>query len=526
MVDTLDTYIKSPAPPREPNAQYVYNEQQFGSIERALQKHHDKILDVNENAIALYENEVSSRTTADSAIVQTIEALGAKVDLNDTNTQATISNIQTAMADTNTATASSLSALEAKVDSGDATNLALIRNEATTRATKLEALASQVSAIQATVKTNAVDSRAMINKESQTRTTALNAEAVSRSNLSAYVGYTDGQAYTKTLAATISDEESARVDADTAVAQRVMSTSAGTSRVYSQTTAPGNVSGQPGYPRQTGDIWIDTTVPAGSTSPNLKPYVWYNSAWRDNSTGTYSQYAGLNATINQISTVVYDPTGGNSSYEWIVKGRLGTNSLGQSAIRLTGAQKPNGSGGYTTTSKFIIDADTEINGSLLVSGTITGSKITTDGVNGVNNYNIINNAVSQNAYAQGINTPSNPVTVSLNLRPNARVSILVSYAGGDDQNQTGSDGTITCLVNDAAFTNNTQPITHSMIKAQGTYAYGTSYLNGLLLFYLSNPSSMLTFYTAGSSGGTYVFKAFASSNFNQRISLLVTELSK
>lgn len=387
MADTLDTYIKSPSPPKDPDSQYVYNEQQFGALEKALRKHHDKILEINENATALYENEVIVRTTADTALVQTIETLDAKVDLNNTNTQATIQNIQTAFTDSESATATKLTTLEAKVTTGDATNLALIKDEAKTRATKVDALASKVSALEASVKVGQSESRALVKQETIARSDAVSAEATKRENLSAYIGYTDGQSYTKTLAASLNDEQSARVAADTAVAQRVMSTSAGTSRVYSQTSAPSS-SG-----RVVGDIWIDTTVPSGSTSPNLTPYVWYGGSWNNNTDGSFSQYAGNNATLTNISTVVYDPSAG-SSYEWIVKGQLGTNSLGQAAIRLTGAQKPNGSGGYTTTSKFIIDADTEINGSLVVSGTITGAKIATGDVNGIKTDNMASNCVT------------------------------------------------------------------------------------------------------------------------------------
>ena len=423
MADTLDTYIKSPSPPKDPDSQYVYNEQQFGSLEKALRKHHDKILDVNQNATALYENEVNVRSTADHAIVQTIETLTAQFEASDTNTQGQIQNIQTALADAESSTASKLTTLEAKVDSGDATNLALIRDEAKTRSTSVGSLASKVSSLEASVKTGQAESRALVKQETTARADAVSAEATKRENLSAYVGYTDGQSYTQTLAASVSSEQSARVAADTAIAQNVISTSAGTSRVYSQSSAPSS-SG-----RQTGDIWIDTTVPTGSTSPNLTPYVWYSGSWQNNSTGNYSQYAGLNATVTNLSTVVSDPTNG-LAYQWAVKGTVGTDSLGNSALVLSGGRKPNGTGSWTDYSRIVMTASTiEMNGNVIINGTITNNQIATGDTNGIQTANLSTNCITGIASSTG-----NTGVVGTNLIGvgNASVLVIASMTGSVD----------------------------------------------------------------------------------------------
>ena len=566
MADTLDTYIKSPSPPKDLDSQYVYNEQQFGSLEKALRKHHDKILEVNENATALYENEVIVRTTADSALVQTIETLDAKVDLNNTNTQATIQNIQTAFADSESATATKLSTLEAKVDSGDATNLALIRDEAKTRATKVDAIASKVSALEASVKVGQSESRALVKQETTARADAVsaeatkrealsayvgytdgqsysktlsaeitdeaaarvaadNTEATKRTNLSAYVGYIDGQSYTKTLAASLTDEQMARVAADTAVAQRVMSTSAGTSRVYSQTSAPSS-SG-----RINGDIWIDTTVASGSTSPNLTPYVWYSGAWQDNSTGNYSQYAGNNATLTNISTVVYDPIAG-STYEWIVKGQLGTNSAGQSAIRLTGAQKPNGSGGYTTTSKFIIDSNTEINGNLIVTGSITGAQINTSG-SGVNTDNLVDNSVSNSWYQAGTNGLT---TKTIDVTAGRKYVIFAIYSGGQTSSSAGSANLdITYSYSSEQFIQSIPVVfsgTGLVLNVSFGYSSTTgSFVNGIggTLNYTLPSATCVASWTAPTTGSVTIYGKIyigGSGALSQPVNLYIVELKK
>lgn len=287
----LDTYVKSPAPPKDPNSQYVYNEQQYSSLEKSLRKHHDKILDVNDTARALYENSINTQLTTSSALVEVIETLDSKVNVNNTTNQASINNIQKAFADSESATATKLTALEAKVDSGDATNQALIVNEAKTRATKLDALSSQVSALGASIKTTQSDSRALVKTEQQARADALSSEANSRVALQSFVGW-DGGSYSSSI-------------------------------------------------------------------------------------------------VQTMGTKVSKTDG--ASYEWSVKGTIDGTTGG---LRLQGAKRLNPTTGVLeTTTDLIIDANTTINGSLVVNGTITGTKIGT-GSNGVATGNIVDNAVS------------------------------------------------------------------------------------------------------------------------------------
>lgn len=192
---------------------------------------------------------------------------------------------------------------------------------------------------------------------------------------------------TYALTASVNDERDARITADTAIAQRVMTTSAGTSRVYAQTIAPGNTAGQAGYPRQDGDIWLDTSVPTGETSPNLKPYIWYNGAWRDNSSGAYSQYAGNAATVTQLSNSVYNQSTG-LAYQWAVIGSPGLNSQNQAALILSGGRKYTGSQ-YTDYSKIVLSASNiEMNGSVIINGSIT---VNSDG----------SSPIAQNAVTEG-----------------------------------------------------------------------------------------------------------------------------
>lgn len=198
-------------------------------------------------------------------------------------------------ADENSALTQVITTLKAVVEK----NEAQIQETRRALATKTMSLAEHISTLSAQVG----DSRANISEEKRVRASNDDAEALLRSNLSAYVGYTNGQSYTKTLAASISDEAIARANKDSSLAQKVTYLNAGSNRVYAQTDAPGNTSGQPGYPRQSGDVWYDT-------DDDFKPYVWaqVNDTgaydWRDNSSGIYTKYIGQFASVlNKIKTL-------------------------------------------------------------------------------------------------------------------------------------------------------------------------------------------------------------------------------
>ncbi len=235
---------------------------------------------------------------------------------------------------------------------------------------------------------------------------------------SAWIDISDGRFALLATTASVNDEKSARVAADIAVAQRVMTTSAGTSRVYAQSYAPSS-SG-----RLQGDIWIDTTVPSGSTSPNLTPYVWHNSQWNDNSSGTYSQYAGNAATVTQLSNSVYDPTTG-LAYQWAVVGSPGLNSKNQSALVLSGGRKFSGSG-YTDYSKIVLSAnDIEINGSVIINGSLTYGAISEQS----------NARISNGRYVSGVNNP----LIQIPVRKGSRIYIIATY-DGDEVNDDAPAG--------------------------------------------------------------------------------------
>ena len=95
---------------------------------------------------------------------------------------------------------------------------------------------------------------------------------------------------TRSSQADLTTEQQARTTADTALASSLMSASAGTSRVY--TSNPGS-SG-----RQNGDVWI-------KPEENFKQYVWYNSQWNDNSSGSFSQYVGQLANVTTTANAAY-----------------------------------------------------------------------------------------------------------------------------------------------------------------------------------------------------------------------------
>ncbi len=324
MADTLDTYIKSPSPPKDPDSQYVYNEQQFSKLEGALRKHHDKILDVSETSQAQYENEVNVRATADQALVETIETLSAQFEASDTNTQGQIQNLQTALADAESSTASKLTTLEAKVDSGDSTNLALIKDEARTRSTSVGSLASKVSALEASVKVGQAESRALVKQETQARADAVSAEASSR----------------QTLEATVN--------------------------------------------------------------------------------GHTSSITTLTSTTADIN--------GTLSAQWAVQGNI-DGSVG--GLRLTGVKKADGTGALYN---LIIDANTKINGDLIVSGTVSASHIATipgskigTGSDGVNTDNLVTNAVSNTYFTP---SASSEASYTVSVKSGQRYVIIGSYVGG------------------------------------------------------------------------------------------------
>ena len=447
--DTLDTYIKSPAPPKDPDSQYIYNEQQFGNLEKALKKHQVKIIDTKDYATSLYEQEVIARSTEDAALVQTIETLKANITAADLTTQAQIQNVQTAQADLNSSTATKLTQLEAKVDLGDTNNIASIKNEQKVRSDQTSALASSVSNLSAAVKVADSTTKALIREESTVRATVTDAIA----------------SRVSTLAATVGDS--------------------------------------------TAGLVHDQQVTASSLSATASDVTTLKSSVTNNT----SSITTLTSTTANIS--------GALSASWAIQGNLNGATGG---LTLTGVKKADGTG---ATYSLVIDANTTINGSLVVSGTITGSKIVTNGTTGVDTANINGNAVSNTSASQGAGSAS----VSITLRAGARVSILATYAGNRSNGTTGGSNTLKAQVDGADFTNNATSIySVALVTAASSIAY-ISYnyvVTGLVTNYASTPATLLTTYTVpndGRAARAYTVSA-NSGGWNETVSILVMELAR
>lgn len=344
----LDTYIKSP-PPADERSHFNYLEDQLTKLENVSKKHVVRIGDNNESAKALVLQEATARVSGDEAQATYTQTVAAQTLASAT---ALVNTETTARTTADSALASQITTLNATVG----TLSGSITNEASLRVTADEALGTRIDNL---VLTNGSDAAVIIDEEASARIAADYAEATKRLNLSAYVGYTDGQSYSKTLAASVSDESSARVDGDKAVAQKVTYLGAGTNRVFVQTDPPaGGSTNKPYYQdsapsstgRTIGDIWYDTDdgrkqyVWAPSTiggtdyawrdnsslnfntyigrivgdvwydsNDDFKPYVWCASTasgtdytWRDNSNGQYTNYIGQFATIKQQFFAIYD----------------------------------------------------------------------------------------------------------------------------------------------------------------------------------------------------------------------------
>ena len=233
--------------------------------------------------------------------------------------------------------------------------------------------------------------------------------------------------------ASVNEEKTTRANADNAVAQRVLTASAGTSRVYTQTTAPGNTVGSPGYPRQDGDVWFNTTIPVGSVIPAFTPYVWYNGVWNNNSSGTFTKYIGTLAAINTVASAAYNGGTGSAlatykntvSTYWALRGTLGGTS--NDILTVTGIRKADGSSPTDYKIRFgdgTATTTVEIYGNLIVNGSINVS--TSEGT-------IVSpiaaNAITQGVFNEGFGSVGNTF-IYANTADDVFLAIAV-YIGGD-----------------------------------------------------------------------------------------------
>lgn len=371
-------------------------------------------------------------------------------------------------------------------------------------------------------------------------------------NGSAWVANPDN---TRATQAALTTEQSVRSSADSAVARYVTTASAGTGRVY--TSDPGTTS------RQNGDVWL-------RPEEDFKPYVWYNGGWNDNSSGAYTQYVGQIASVTTTANAAYSSAGNaqntanqanttasqaksvtdNIGYEWRVQGSI--DGLPAGSIRLTGAKKYNADATTSTVSKLIIDANAEINGSLLVgsgfvdntkiadgaittqkiaanaitsnlinAGTITADKIvasaiTVDKINdgAVGTSKIASNAVSNNGYAEG----SGGASLSINCRAGARMVIIATHSGGGAYN-FNPNGTLFANVNGAQIGAQSMFGTLYAIAVAPGFNNTINWSGGWTV----PATTLLCLYTVPSDG-TYTFSA--GTNLSGTLKILVTELVK
>ena len=136
--------------------------------------------------------------------------------------------------------------------------------------------------------------------------------------------------------ASFDNEVYSRATADNAIVQSMMAASAGTSRVYLQTTAPSATG------RQDGDVWYNTTPTGTPPTPMYTQSVWYNGAWRLNTSGAYTQYVGQHAVITESLSSSIDPINNALSVQWGIRGTTTGNKYG--GIVLTGVKLANDTG--------------------------------------------------------------------------------------------------------------------------------------------------------------------------------------
>jgi hypothetical protein len=198
--------------------------------------------------------------------------------------------------------------------------------------------------------------------------------------------------------------------------------------------------------------------PSNATNPALT-----DDDWRDNSSGDYTRYIGQIASVTTTATAAFNnaataqstandastsagqaasaanaanTTANNLSYEWSVVGTLDGAPAG--SIRLLGASRTNPiTGVRSTASNLIIDANTTINGNLLVTGSVTGAQIGTGDVNGVKTTNLVSNAVSTGNFISGFNSSSSPTSLPVTVRAGATVQVIANCNGGSSETTEG-----------------------------------------------------------------------------------------
>ena len=245
---------------------------------------------------------------------------------------------------------------------------------------------------------------------------------------------------------------------------------------------------QPSQPlgQVVGDLWFDT-------DDSNKLYYWNGSSWVNTADSRIT-------TIKQTMQAAVDQNG--AQYEWSIRGQANTVT---GAITLRGAQLTNANGVTTQYSKLIIDADTTINGNLVVSGSI-------------DTLQIANFAVSNSA---GGTSPLTYATIQINLKQGDRVSIIAtSSASGSGGEAFSGNLEVYADYGPGPFLVSSIGITSFVESGAVAFLFGSPYFQGS--FKLPN-ATLLAFYQAPATG-TYSFTA--SNVHSPRTSILVTGLRK
>ena len=231
-----------------------------------------------ENQITSVDDDLQSARADFLEIAEVVTNIQSETD----SSSAAIIELQGAFADEQDAVAGEITLINARVDDTEAS----IYSESVVRASGDTALGSRIDNLILTTGNNAA---VIIDSEAQARIDADDALGVRIDSVTAEI---------EDVSASVTEEVSARVTGDKAVASKVTTASVGATRVYTQDDAPSS------FGRLVGDVWYDT-------NDDYKPYYWTGSAWVDNSAGAYK--------IGQIAVISNDITALRDSDKSLVR---------------------------------------------------------------------------------------------------------------------------------------------------------------------------------------------------------------
>jgi hypothetical protein len=404
-------YVRS-LRPSLPESLPNYVDDELEKVSQSLQTLEEA---ANNHANAKVEEERFARVTEDEAIAGRIVTVEANFNTAVSQANARITTEEIARANAVEAVASRVTEVEASYKKADSEALARVSVEELARATADEALAARIETVQADYKAADANTQASVVREAYARATKDEALASQITTVTA-----NYQAADAINTAAISNEATARANADSALATQISSVSAtanSKNKTFYQSSAP--------TASATGDLWFDT-------ANGNKPFRWSGTAWDPVDDGriavntaaiTSEQTARANADsalaadITTVGTTVAGHTSTLTTYGTSINGlqakygvKLDVNGY------VSGFEQNNGSG----TSDFVITADkfkivmpgtpgatpvvpftvtsglVQINGNLIVTGTITNSQLANLAVETAK---IANNAVTALSYS-------------------------------------------------------------------------------------------------------------------------------